>query len=72
MTIVLDQSAREDSLSYCKTVYIISCCFSITLFLSWTLFATEHYQQQDKLKEVESCLLHLDVTNLDIHQVSVA
>ena len=30
---------------------------------------TEHYQQQDKLKEVESCLMHLDVTNLDIHQV---
>ncbi|CAH3128652.1 unnamed protein product [Porites lobata] len=29
----------------------------------------EHYQQQDKLKEVESCLLHLDVTNLDIHQM---
>ncbi|KAL9958184.1 hypothetical protein ACROYT_G035162, partial [Oculina patagonica] len=29
----------------------------------------EHYQQQDKLKEVESCLMHLDVTNLDIHQM---
>jgi len=33
---------------------------------------TEHYQQQDKLKEVESCLMHLDVTNLDIHQVRIA
>jgi len=32
----------------------------------------EHYQQQDKLKEVESCLMHLDVTNLDIHQVRIA
>lgn len=29
----------------------------------------EHYQQRNKLKEVESCLLHLDVTNLDIHQM---
>ncbi|KAK2552517.1 Vacuolar protein sorting-associated protein 8-like protein [Acropora cervicornis] len=29
----------------------------------------EHYQQQNKLREVESCLMHLDVTNLDIHQM---
>ena len=29
----------------------------------------EHYNQQNKLKDVESCLMHLDVTNLDIHQV---
>lgn len=32
-------------------------------------FFSEHYQQQNKLREVESCLMHLDVTNLDIHQV---
>ena len=38
------------------------------IFLSFL----EHYQQQDKLKEVESCLMHLDVTNLDIHQVYMA
>ncbi|RMX42196.1 hypothetical protein pdam_00017314 [Pocillopora damicornis] len=29
----------------------------------------EHYNQQNKLKDVESCLMHLDVTNLDIHQM---
>ncbi|KAK3739480.1 hypothetical protein QZH41_007841, partial [Actinostola sp. cb2023] len=29
----------------------------------------EHYQTIGKVKEVESCLLHLDVINLDIHQM---
>ncbi|XP_015748737.1 PREDICTED: vacuolar protein sorting-associated protein 8 homolog [Acropora digitifera] len=49
-------------------------------FLAWVLITCiyspivmkefiEHYQQQNKLREVESCLMHLDVTNLDIHQM---
>ncbi|XP_048580337.1 vacuolar protein sorting-associated protein 8 homolog isoform X2 [Nematostella vectensis] len=29
----------------------------------------EHYQEMGRLKEVEACLLHLDVMNLDIHQM---
>ncbi|XP_022795599.1 vacuolar protein sorting-associated protein 8 homolog [Stylophora pistillata] len=37
----------------------------ITCFLNFP----EHYNQQNRLKDVESCLMHLDVTNLDIHQM---
>ena len=32
-------------------------------------FHTGHYQKQERLKEVERCLVHLDLVNLDIDQV---
>lgn len=31
----------------------------------------EHYQTQQMLQRVENCLLHLEVQNLDLHQVSM-
>ena len=43
--------------------------YLLWIVLSFVALLPEHYQVQGKLKEVESCLVHLDVTNLDIDQV---
>ena len=31
----------------------------------------EHYQEKQLLESVEACIVHLEVTSLDIHQVGV-
>ena len=42
---------------------------NITLCNSYP-FLTGHYQKMERLKDVEKCLVHLDLVNLDIDQVN--
>ena len=50
------------------------CSFARTrnlLFTKFSILASDHYQKMGRLKDVERCLVHLDLVNLDIDQVKI-
>ena len=54
--------------------YEIFCSFARTrnlLFTKFPILASDHYQKMGRLKDVERCLVHLDLVNLDIDQVKI-
>ncbi|PFX22478.1 Vacuolar protein sorting-associated protein 8-like [Stylophora pistillata] len=60
----------EELRNYFKEMVPIFIKYSLVFFFMPSVRGPyQHYNQQNRLKDVESCLMHLDVTNLDIHQM---